>query len=77
MQSWAVWIPAIITLLSVIYASGAIVGRIKDQEVTIAAHNEWLKSHDMRLGINEIAIAKGEAWRAGYDAGKSSHGRQG
>lgn len=77
MQSWAVWIPTIITLLSVLYAAGQLVGRIKDQEVTIAAHNEWLKSHDTRLGINEIAIAEGKAWRAGYDAGKSMHGRQG
>jgi len=75
MNSWAIWVPSIITLISVVYGAGAIVGRIKDQEVTISAHNEWLKSHDVRLNVNEIAIAKGESWRAGYDAGKSSHGR--
>ena len=75
-DAWFIWAPTVITLISVVYAAGAIVGRIKDQEVTVAAHNEWLKSHDVRLGSHDVAIAEGKAWRAGYDAGKSMHGRQ-
>lgn len=50
-------------------------GRIKDQETTIAQHNEWLKSHDSRLNKHDVEIAVSAAWRDGYDKGKSVHGR--
>lgn len=68
---WDVWAPTIVTLLGVIFLAGQVTGRIKDQENTIKSHNDRLNDHDGRLGDLDVAVAKAEAWREGYNAGKS------
>jgi hypothetical protein len=59
----AEWAPAIITVIAAIFTAGAVVGRIKDQELTIKGHDAWLKDHEKR-------ITTSEAWRDGFAAGK-------
>lgn len=72
MGTWAAWAPAIITLISVVFLAGQITGRIKDQEDTLKNHNDRLNDHDGRLGDLDVAVAKAESWREGYNAGKGS-----
>lgn len=55
---------------SSIYTAGATVGRVKDQEKLLEKQNLRLDGHDITLSLHGERIAKGEAWREGYRAGK-------
>lgn len=75
MNAWAMWAPTIVAILTAFFVAGKIAGRIGDQEKTLKQHNDRLDEHEDKLGAHAIAIAKSEAWRAGYEAGKGAHGR--
>lgn len=69
-MNWAAWGPTVIAVVTAIYTAGAVVGRIKGQERTIARHDNHLKQHDDVLSTHAVQIAKAESWREGYAAGK-------
>lgn len=48
-----------------------LVGRIKDQEVTIKDHHDQLKDHGGKIENLGNRMTASEAWREGYNAGKS------
>ncbi len=77
----AEWAPAIVTALiaivTVIFISGQITGRIEGQEKTLVRHDDLHKKTDVRLDghdddIADLSVrqAKSEAWRDGYAAGR-------
>lgn len=54
---------------------GQTAGRIKDQELALKRHDDWLQEHDGKIGNLETAAAKSKAWREGFEAGKTAHSR--
>jgi hypothetical protein len=66
----ALWAPTVVVVASVLLAAGALVGRVKDQEIQGKEHHDWLKSHDSILAKHEVEIEVGKAFRQGYDMGK-------
>lgn len=67
----AAWGPVFVAIVTAVFISGQVTGRIKDQEKTLVAHNDRLDGHDTQLQDHAIAIAKAESWREGFNAGKS------
>lgn len=73
MTEFTAWLPAIITALSAVFIAGQIAGRIRNQEKTLAKHDGRLEEHEDRLNDHDVLLAKSEAWRQGYNAGKTHH----
>lgn len=73
MTLWAVWAPAIICVISVIYQSGALVGDQKAQNGRLDSHDDRLDGIEVKLDGHSERIARAEAWREGYAAGSSKH----
>lgn len=71
MHDFAMWLPAIITVLTAIFIAGQMTGRLKHHEEVIKDHDERLNDHDERLAAHGIALAEGKAWREGYNAAKA------
>jgi hypothetical protein len=72
----AEWAPAIITVLAAIFTAGQLVGRIKNQEITLAEHHDSLCDHDARLDNHENRLNRSEAWREGYNAATNKEHKQ-
>lgn len=70
-MNWAAWGPTIVAVVTAIFIAGQITGRIKDQEKTITDHHMRLGGHDTKLEDHGTRLAKAEAWREGYNAGRS------
>lgn len=65
------WAPAAIAVVTAIYTGGALVGRIKNQEITLKEHHDRLDNHDDRLSSLDVKAAESKAWREGYNVGKN------
>lgn len=61
---WATWAPAIITIATAIYIAGGL-GR------TIRDHDKRLDTHETELRDLGTRMTAAEAWREGYNAGRS------
>ena len=70
-MNWQAWAPAIITLIAWVFTAGMTLGRIKDQEITLKDHHDQLKEHGSELNSLGNRMTASEAWRDGYNAGKS------
>jgi hypothetical protein len=68
-MNFAAWLPAIITLVSVIFIAGQVTGRIKDQEKTLEKHDGRLNAHDSTLIDHAVRIARSEGFTQGFNAG--------
>lgn len=71
MGIWVAWAPTIVAVLTAIFVSGQIAGRIKHQEEAIKEHDDRLNGHDTKLELHSVAIATAEAWRKGYNAART------
>jgi len=71
----AAWAPAIVTaviaIVTVVFISGQLTGRIEGQEKTLVKHNDRLDDHDDKLSEHSAELAGHKAWREGYNAGRS------
>lgn len=70
-MDWAAWVPAIITILGWIFTAGMVIGRIKDQEITIKEHHDQLKDHGTKIESLGNRVTASEAWRDGYNAARA------
>ena len=68
MPIWAAWAPTIVAVLTAIFVSGQIAGRIKHQEEALKEHHARLDEHGETLVVHAVAIAENKAWREGYNA---------
>lgn len=70
-MDWAAWTPAIITLVGWIFTAGMVLGRIKNQEITLKDHDDQLKDYGTKLENLGNRMTASEAWREGYNAGSA------
>lgn len=70
-MDWAAWAPAIITLVGWIFTAGMVLGRIKNQEVTLKDHDDQLKVHGTKIESLGNRVTASEAWREGYNAARA------
>ncbi|WP_348269740.1 hypothetical protein P8936_16455 [Edaphobacter paludis] len=56
-------------IVTAIFIAGQVTGRIKDQEKTLAHHDNRLDGHDLKLDAHTQSITRMEAWTEGYNAG--------
>jgi len=68
---WAAWGPTLVAIVTAIFIAGQVTGRIKDQEKTLAHHDERLDGHDTEIKDLGNRMTASEAWREGYNAGRS------
>jgi len=64
----AAWGPTIVAAITMIFTAGLLVGRIRNQELTLKDHHDRLDSIDTRLDGHSDRLARSEAWREGYNA---------
>jgi hypothetical protein len=62
------WGPSAITVITMIFTAGLLVGNQRDMGKALGNHAKRLDGHDLGLQAAAIAIAKLEAWRDGYNA---------
>lgn len=77
-MNWAAWSPAFVTVIFWIFTAGMTIGRIKNQEDALKSHDDRLNDVDDRLdGVGTKLenlgnrMTASEAWREGYNAGRS------
>jgi hypothetical protein len=70
-MNWAAWGPTIISIVVGIVVIGKTIGRIDNQEKTLAQHDDRIVAVEDKTAAHDIAIAKSEAWREGFKAGKT------
>jgi hypothetical protein len=70
-MDWAAWGPTIVAIVTAIFIAGQVTGRIKDQEKTLAHHDNRLDGHDLKLDAHSQSITRMESWTEGYNAGSS------
>lgn len=63
-MDWAAWVPAFITIATAIFISGSYSRTVKD-------HDKRLDGHDVELKDLGTRMTAAEAWREGYNAGRS------
>jgi hypothetical protein len=56
-----------------IFTAGMLVAKVSNQDKRLDGHSTQLESHEDRLNDHSVKIAKAEAWREGYNAGKTAH----
>lgn len=71
MGTAAAWAPAVVTVIAWIFTAGMVTGRIKEQEDAIKDHHDRLNNHDAKLENLGNRMTASEAWREGYNAGRS------
>lgn len=74
MIDWAAWTPTIIVAGAALFNHGQLVGRIKNQEVTVKEHHDRLKEHDDSIDRLGNRMTAAEAWNEGYSAGANKGG---
>lgn len=68
MEDLARWAPTIVAAITMIFTAGLLVGRIRNQELTLKDHHDRLNTIDTRLEGHSDRLARSEAWREGYNA---------
>lgn len=69
-MDWAAWGPTAVAIVTAIFIAGQITGRIKNQEITLKEHHDRLGGHDVDIKDHADRLARSEAWREGYNAGR-------
>lgn len=70
-MNWASWAPTIVAIVTAIFVTGQVTGRIKDQEKALDGHEQRLDGHDLKLENHALELVKINAFNEGYKAGMS------
>jgi hypothetical protein len=54
-----------------IFTAGILVAKVGNHDKRLDGHETRLDTHEGRLNDHSVKIEKAEAWRDGYNAGKS------
>ena len=65
------WAPAVVGIVAAVFNHGQLVGRIKNQEITIKDHDDRLDEHDHSINSLGNRMTATEAWKEGYNAGRT------
>jgi flagellar biosynthesis/type III secretory pathway protein FliH len=68
-MDWARWAPAVITLIGWVFTMGLTVGRINNQEIALAEHDDRLEEHEQDIQSHTLALAKMDSRKEGYAEG--------
>jgi hypothetical protein len=72
----AAWGPTIVAAITMIFTAGLMVEKLRDVGRKQSEHGTRLNGHDKDIQVANIAIAKLEAWRDGYNAAVAGHKRE-
>lgn len=72
-MNWAAWGPTVVAAITMIFTAGTLVTKINRHDEDLKDHGERLDNHDKEIGSLDVRVAKQEAWRDGYNAGKAAH----
>lgn len=71
MIDWAAWAPTGIVVAAALLNHGQLVGRINGQEKELSEQHQRLNGHDVEIKDLGNRMTASEAWREGYNAGRS------
>lgn len=78
-MNWIEWGPTIVTaviaIVSVVFISGQLTGRIEGQEKTLVKHNDRLDGHDLEIAALGERQIRAEGYNEGYSAGRERERR--
>ena len=69
------WAPTAVVIAGALFNHGQLVGRIRNQEITLKDHDERLDGHDSSINSLGNRMTAQEAWKEGYNAGRTSGNR--
>lgn len=73
-MNWSAWAPTLVTVIMAIFVAGKIYSKQEDHDERLKDHDERFEQISVRDSLQDVALAKLEAWRDGYNAATSKHG---
>lgn len=67
-MNWAEWGPTVVSIITAVFISGMIYGKVKDHEKKICNLDMEVEAIKVRIGLGEVELAKLQSWRDGYNA---------
>lgn len=67
-MNWSAWAPSLISVATAIFIAGMMYSKQKDHDEQLLSHDKRFERIEAKDSLQDVALAKLEAWRDGYNA---------
>lgn len=73
MVDWNSWGPTLISVATGLIMVGSLFAKVGNHEKKLSDHDKKISDLEKTEGLQNVALAELQAWRAGYEAATSKH----